>query len=187
MYRDVDACVRKRVGSARLDERDSSGLSTHRVRSVRSRVQSGAVLIIALTLMVILTVLATAGMSMSSAEIAMAGNEQFRREAGEAASAGIEESIGAIARVAPVNGTLSGEGAAGSRYLATARYVGQSPVLPNFSAGRFIALHYEIESEGHAGRHAQDTQRQGVALVLPADDAQTFVQHGSGLSRFTGQ
>ena len=38
----------------------------------------------------ILSLLAVAGMSMSTAEMAMAGNEQFRRLASDAASAGIE-------------------------------------------------------------------------------------------------
>ena len=44
-------------------------------------------------LLAILSLLAVAGMSMSTAEMAMAGNEQFHRLASDAASAGIETAI----------------------------------------------------------------------------------------------
>ena len=47
--------------------------------------QSGAALAVALILLVILTLIAVSGMSLATAELAMAGNEQLRRRAADAA------------------------------------------------------------------------------------------------------
>ena len=57
------------------------------------RKHRGTVLVIALVLLLIVTLLATTGMAMSTAEFVMAGNEQFHRKAMDAASAGVETVI----------------------------------------------------------------------------------------------
>jgi Tfp pilus assembly protein PilX len=45
---------------------------------------------------------------------------------------------------------------------------GGSDALPaGFSAGRFVARHFEIESTGHAARGARSVQVQGIVRILP--------------------
>lgn len=145
------------------------------------RVQSGAALVIALALLVILGILGTAGMRMSIAELMMAGNEQFRHSAELAASAGVEAAIAQISRRAGasiVPSTLEGDG-----YTASIRDAGDETTLPGSSIGRFVGRHYEITSEGTAARRARDEQVQGVMVVSAvADGVATFHQIGDGLA-----
>jgi hypothetical protein len=108
--------------------------------------QRGAALAVALILLVVLTLLAVSGMGMATAELAMVGNEQLRRRASDAASAGIERQLA----------DRSGW-----------RYVGDEAVLPGFSAEKFIGRHYVIESVGEAPRGARDVQVQGVLVISP--------------------
>jgi hypothetical protein len=144
----------------------------------------GAALVIALVLLLIVTLLATTGMMLSTAEMIMAGNEQLHRQAADASSAGVEA---AIARLAAgpadrssafklADATVSGE------YVASTRYAGEDASLPGFSAGRFSALHFEIESQGRAARNARDEQFQGVMIISSKDAVETFAKRGEGLT-----
>ena len=58
--------------------------------------ERGAALVIGLVLLLILTLLAVTGMNTATTELVMAGNEQYRRAAAMAATAGIEEAIADI-------------------------------------------------------------------------------------------
>src|SRR5436190_8926066 len=55
--------------------------------------QRGAALIVGLMMLVVVTLLAVTAVSTSSTELVMAGNEQFRDRAFQAAEAGIESAI----------------------------------------------------------------------------------------------
>ncbi len=68
-------------------------------RQLARRGQRGAALVIGLILLLVLTLLAVAGMNSATTELVMAGNEQFHRSAAHAASAGIEEAIAGIGTV----------------------------------------------------------------------------------------
>lgn len=136
--------------------------------------ERGVALVIALVLLLIITLFATGGMVTATAELTMAGNEQFHRRAIDAASAGIE--VG-IARLAPA----TGETAAG-QYAVTSRYVGEEATLPGFSADKFSARHFEIESVGTSARNAQDRQFQGVMQITSRGSTETFTRLGAGLS-----
>lgn len=57
--------------------------------------QSGAVLVIGLVLLLVLTVLATAGMQAATIELQLAGNAQYQQRAFRAAEAGIEQAVAA--------------------------------------------------------------------------------------------
>jgi len=155
--------------------------------SAHTRAHRGAALVIGLLLMLIITILATAGITMSTGELAMAGNEQFRRQAAEAASSGIEVALAALARSGsgssqPTTEATRAGAVAGARYITTTRYAGEEAALPNFSAERFAARHFEIESRGEAGRNALDEQHQGVMIVRPvADGERTFTRRAAGL------
>ncbi|HSN72358.1 MAG TPA: PilX N-terminal domain-containing pilus assembly protein, partial [Steroidobacteraceae bacterium] len=61
-------------------------------RSLHGR-QRGAALIIGLVLLLILTLLAVAGMNTATLELQMAGNEQYQQRAFEAAETAIEQAI----------------------------------------------------------------------------------------------
>jgi Tfp pilus assembly protein PilX len=155
-------------------------------RRGRSR---GVALVIALIVLLIVTLLATSGMTTSITEFVMAGNEQFHRKAADAASAGVEVAIAQLASTGAGSSGLPnvvGQTAAGD-YIASTRFVGEETSLPGFSAEKFAALHFEIESTGEAARSAADEQFQGVLLLTSRGAAQTFVQKESGLSGGAGR
>jgi type II secretory pathway component PulK len=150
--------------------------------------QRGAVLVIALLLLVILTLLAITGMRTAIAELWMAGNEQFHRKAVEVASAGIEVAIarlqasGAIANIGPVT---AGESPSDS-YTVTIRRTGREASLPGSSAEKLVGEHFEIESTGTASRGAREVQVQGVMVVSSPGGVQTFERTGGGLAAGSG-
>src|SRR5256886_16851308 len=55
--------------------------------------QRGAALVVALLLLLVITLLAVAGMNSAAVEYIMAGNEQHRQNAFQAAETGIEQTI----------------------------------------------------------------------------------------------
>lgn len=112
--------------------------------------QRGAALAVALILLVVLTLLGVSGMGMATAELVMAGNEQLRRRASDAASAGIEQALATLPNGSPG---------------VTVRYVGDETTLPGFSAEKFVGRHYVIESTGVAPRGARDVQVQGALVI----------------------
>ena len=57
------------------------------------RRQRGAALVVALLLLLVITLLAVAGMNAAAVEFVMAGNEQHRQTAFQAAETGIEQTI----------------------------------------------------------------------------------------------
>jgi Tfp pilus assembly protein PilX len=155
------------------------------VGAVEARAYSrGAALIVALILLLLVTLLATTGMTLSITELVMAGNEQFHRQAVDAASAGVEDAIAQLAAsaldastsISTASTTASGD------YLASARYVGESTSVPGFSAGKFAARHFEIESTGGAARDASDDQFQGVMAIRSTDAVASFVKREDGLT-----
>ena len=153
------------------------------------RRQRGAALVIGLIMLLILTILAFTGVNTATTELAMASNEQFRRNAADASAAGVEEAIatlGTVGSVAGASATLP-EAALGddeaTTYTTTTRYVGDETGLPQSSVDKFIGVHYEIESIGTSARNARDVQTQGVMVVaangLGGDELTT--QLGAGL------
>ena len=135
------------------------------------RRERGAALVIGLIMLLILTILAFTGVNTATTELAMASNEQFRRNAADASAAGVEEAIASLGLV----GTTAGASAAlpaavlgdndATNYSAVTRYIGDETNLPQSSADKFIGLHYEIESTGVSARNARDVQTQGVMVI----------------------
>lgn len=166
-------------------------MSTRR-RAAPLRSRRGAALIVALALLTILTLLTITGVSTATTELVLAGNEQYRRGASMAASAGIEQAIGAIATVSTVPGAapviateviVNGSPDAvpsGERFVTATRYVGEESGLPQSSAERYVGLHYEIDSTGAARRGAHERQLQGI-MVIAAAGAGRFARLGRGL------
>jgi Tfp pilus assembly protein PilX len=143
----------------------------------------GVALVIALVLLLIVTLLATGGMMTATAELVMAGNEKFHRRAIDAASAGVEVALARIEAAAGGEGSVFvNEGPASEgEYRVSSRYAGEETNLPGFSAGKFAALHFEIDSTGHSWRGAQDRQLQGVMVIGSRDSTETFTRIEDGL------
>ncbi len=146
--------------------------------------QRGAALVIGLVLLLVLTLLAVSGMHSASVELIMAGNEQYRQNAFQAAEAGIEDAV----RNGAFDGVTVDASLADVAYTATDIYtVTITPQLDGqiLSAGAGNTyevsgnIHYEIESRGESVRGAQVTHWQGVAQLTPR--SQGDFQGGGGL------
>lgn len=153
--------------------------------SVRQR---GAALVVGLIMLLILTILAFTGVNTATTELAMANNEQFRRNASDASAAGVEDAISRVGTVgtipgatAAIDATVLGNDA--TTYETSTRYVGDETGLPQSSADKFVGLHFEIQSTGESARNARDVQTQGVMVVAAGAGAgnATFGQIGEGL------
>jgi type IV pilus assembly protein PilX len=141
-------------------------------RSAPSRQhQHGAALAIGLILLVILTLLAFTGINAATTDLAMAGNEQFRKNAAQASAAGLEVAVADLVNVRTVQlvplRELSGQlpGSATERYATEASFLGTESGLPQSSVDKFVGLHYEITSNGTSQRGGRDAQTQGVFVV----------------------
>jgi Tfp pilus assembly protein PilX len=151
--------------------------------------QRGTTLIIVLLLLLILTMLMLASAGTATAELVMAGNEQYRKHASDAASAGIEQAIARIAASGATNVSVPPTafgGSATDTYATTTQYAGQESALPQSSANKFVGLHYAIVSTGTSLRGAVDVQTQGVLVVAPTGNTGTFSRIGSGLQGGSG-
>jgi len=139
--------------------------------------QRGATLVIVLLLLLILTMLMLAGASTATAELVMAGNEQYRKRASDAASAGIEQAISRIAMSGGTNTSVAPTpfGSSGTdTYATTTQYAGRETALPQSSVDKLVGLHYTVTSTGSSLRGAVDVQTQGVLLVVPAAGINTY-------------
>ena len=146
--------------------------------------QRGTTLIIVLLLLLILTMLMIASAGTATAELVMAGNEQYHKRASDAASAGIEQAISRIAASGGANVSVPPipfGSAATDTYATTTEYAGQEVSLPQSSVDKFVGSHYSITSTGTSLRGAVDVQTQGVLVIEPAAGASTFNRIGSGL------
>jgi type IV pilus assembly protein PilX len=151
----------------------------HRQIQLRSR-QRGAALVVGLLLLVILTLLAISGMNSASTELIMAGNEQYRQKAFNAASAGIEQALVVLDTVkqdlktptTTAKTKVTGADADDS-YVTSSQFMGVDENVPGFTAGRFAAFHYDITGTGTAVRQATSVQNQG-AYLIQRTEAGTF-------------
>lgn len=137
------------------------------------KLQHGAALVVGLLLLLVLTLLAISGMNSASLEFIMAGNEQYRSNAFQAAEAGIEQSIqqGAFNPGAPVQ-TLNGAPTATDAWTATLTpQLGGVPLAAIWgnSWNSFSTYHFEISSVGTSVRSANAINLQGVAVISPWD------------------
>ena len=138
--------------------------------------QRGAVLVMGLVLLMVLTILGVSGMNTATLELAMAGNAQFHQEAFQAAETGINISIArrnfntlapAILPVTPLGGGTA------YRTQAVATYRGDTPI-PSGSAfsigmntGAVAAYHFDVVALGQGPRNAASTHTQSFYVVGP--------------------
>ena len=132
--------------------------------------QRGAALVVGLMLLVIVTVLAVSAVGTASTEMVMAGNEQFRERAFQAAEIGIENGIRKLPTIPQDNVDHIDPSVAiislpQDRYVLNSRYIGEDSDIPGFTAGKFVGLHYRLESTGTSQRNASSVHWQGAYLV----------------------
>jgi len=155
--------------------------------------ERGVALVIVLVLLAILTMLVMASAGTATAELVMAGNEQYREHASDAAAAGIEQAMvrlrstsGEPTSASITAGPVTTPGSATDSYTTTTRYIGDETSLPQSSAGKLIGYHYVIQSVGNAPRGAVDEQTQGVLIIAPTAGADMFHRIGRGLTGASG-
>jgi len=132
--------------------------------------QKGAALIIALMLLVIVRVRAVSAVGTASPEMVMAGNEQFRQRAFQAAEIGVEKGIKQLAKipqdnVAHTDASVTVTSQSQDSYVITSQYIGEDDDIPNYSAGKFVGLHYRIDSTGSSQRNSTSVHHQGAYVV----------------------
>ena len=160
--------------------------------------QSGAVLVIGLVLLLVLTVLATAGMQAATIELQLAGNAQYQQRAFRAAEAGIEQAIAAGAftidpaatagqyvdptspepRPIPGTGTpidactghVAGTDGRCEYFLRFDHATGVTPVpgTDPDAEAGLGAYHFVIDAVGVSARGARSEHTQGFYVVGPA-------------------
>ncbi len=133
--------------------------------------QRGAALVIGLILLLVLTLLAISGVSSASLEFFMAGNEQYRQNAFQAAEAGIERAMANGALFNP-NGALPAiNGTNGvDTFTASVTPAGKAPAPPKgYDATLYAAYLFQIDSTGRSDvRNAQAANTQGVGEIVNA-------------------
>jgi Tfp pilus assembly protein PilX len=133
--------------------------------------QRGAVLIISLVLLMVLTILAISTMRTASLGLLMAGNNQYRQNAWQLAQAGIDSILRAgdpaltdscdtaVADAPVVIDALGGS------YTTTVCYRGES-LTPGSSITRVPTFNYEVQAEGATEqRGARARLVQGFAVT----------------------
>jgi type IV pilus assembly protein PilX len=134
------------------------------------RRQRGAALVVGLMLLVIVTLLAVAAVNTASTELIMAGNEQFRERAFQAAEVGIEQAVKNLASVPQTGATITLTNvaitsSAGDAYTIASTYIGEDADVPGFSAGKFVGLHYRVVSTGTSLRNSRSMHTQGAYVL----------------------
>lgn len=143
------------------------------------RAQQGAALVIGLILLLVLTLLAVSGMNSASLEFIMAGNEQYRQNAFQAAETGVDVTYAANVALIPGGPDLPGAGAVPNsttdnwvtttRSLAAGTSMSPPPNPRANSFGKFSYFNYDIQSTGTSVRGASAVNIQGVSQIGPAN------------------
>jgi Tfp pilus assembly protein PilX len=137
--------------------------------------QQGAALVVALLMLLVITLLAVAGMNSSATEFIMAGNEQYRQNAFQASETGVEQTIvtgtfvpgaaPAIQTNVPVAGSATDQY---STDLTSDLGGAAQPAIWGNSWNTFSTYDFTISSTGTSVRNSKATHAQGIAVLAPA-------------------
>ena len=100
----------------------------------------------------------------------LAGSRLLHQRALVLAQIGTEDGLARLVRMAAPSTqtyTLQPLRESSDQVSVTLRHLGAAPLPPGFSADRFGAQRFAIESTGHAGRGISATHVQGATRVLP--------------------
>jgi len=147
--------------------------------NINVKKQSGAILVVGLVLLLVLTVLGISTMSTASLELNMAGNDQFAENAFQLAESGIDVTIANVAAGVgvppPLNpGVCPGfnppvaEPTMGGTVDTRICFTGDIADLSNSSSiGKIRQYHFETESRGVAQGGAGSWHHQGLFVQGP--------------------
>ena len=138
------------------------------------RKQDGAVLVVGLVMLVVITVLGVSGMNSAALELTMAGNTQFHQQAFQAAETGIDISITrrdyitSAASILPVTPLDTGDYST----EAATNFMENTPVPDDaFSmgvdTGSVQAFHFDVLATGRGPSNARSTHNQSFYVVGP--------------------
>jgi type IV pilus assembly protein PilX len=138
--------------------------------------QRGAALVVGMVLLLALTVMAIAGMSTASLELMMAGNEQYRGRAFQAAEVGVEQAYRFSTFNAVTGFFESRAGAVPNMNPDTYAWTvtmptgngTSTPVIGN-SVDKFWTFHFSISSTGTSARNSTATNTQEVSIIANQD------------------
>jgi type IV pilus assembly protein PilX len=149
------------------------GLKRRTARPAYVRRQHGAILVMALVFLLILTILGVTAMRLSSQETIMSGNMQEMTKAFEAAESGLNKAIsetGSFDLFTPKtsNYTFAG-GKSGSATVVTTWLQNTPPKRGNKPSGNQTveAANFEQVSTGSTLVNARSVVHQGVQLTIP--------------------
>lgn len=152
--------------------------------------QRGAALVVGLMLLLVVTLLAVTGMNTASTELIMAGNDQFRQNAFQAAEIGIEQGMlnGDFNPGTATEALYSDVVVAGSQgdtftTTITPRPTPNSPMPAMWgrSWNSFSTFHFDVQSRGASGRRdGVTTHTQGMFVIAPFDPGTPAPLAGAG-------
>lgn len=140
-----------------------------------ARRQSGAVLIVAMILLVVLTLLGVTAMNTSSLEEKMASNTQEQVHAFQAAETGISQAFNDTSAY-DLDGTCGVSEVVSTDFAGSANdlkycsnFMGMSPPPPGslYSATSFQAAHFNFRSTGNSGTNVAATLNGGAYIIAP--------------------
>lgn len=161
---------------------DTVGATAHahrRTGLAARQAQRGVALFVGLILLLVITVLAVAAMTMATSDLRMAANRQFRENAFQAASRGVQQAM--VTPNLPTTGqtvTVASTPVPGSNTDTFEYTVSFDPEtgVTNVPAGGyslgtgsgFSAFHFEAEATGTSVRDSEVVQEQGFYIIGPA-------------------
>jgi len=135
--------------------------------------QRGAILVVGLILLMVVTVLGISGMNTATLELTMAGNTQNHQEAFQAAETGIDISIAQrnfdtiVPATVPLRTLRTGlDTKAVSTFMQTTPVPGDAFSM-GVSTGSVQAYHFDVVAVGRAPRNATSTHNQSFYIVGP--------------------
>ena len=140
--------------------------------------QSGAILVVGLVMLLVLTILGVSTMNTASLELNMAGNDQFQENAFQLAETGIDVPISQINAGAGVPAPLNPGacppfanlpvGQAFGTVSTRTCFTGDIPDMSGGSSfGKIRQYHYATESRGVARGQASSWHHQGLFILGP--------------------
>jgi hypothetical protein len=143
-----------------------------------TRQQRGVALFVGLILLLVITVLAVAAMTMATADLRMAANRQFHENAFQAATRGVElamltpnlptTGVSVTVPATPVPASTT------DTYAYTVTFDPDNGITPvpagGYSLGTgsgFSAFHFEAQATGTSARGSETVQEQGFYVVGP--------------------
>ena len=126
--------------------------------------QRGAALVVGLILLSVLTLLAISGMNTASTELVMAGNEQFRERAFQAAETGIETKVRTLRDVPPDSTPVTLTTTLSDASVTTVVTPRSSGSVQGYGKD-YVGYHYDVLSTGLSARNASTVQMAGAYYV----------------------